>query len=321
MNAHLRTVVVVSVIPLLVGVCTATAGDLNPPPGPLTPTMKTLLEVEPRIAINEQNTPGDSDAVFAITEPGSYYLTGALIGVEGKNGIRLSSGNVCIDLDGYEVVGPGSGDGIVSPYGDVKENVTIRNGIVRGWTNGIRLDHTSSVHLRDVAVSENALNGIYTGGPGIVEGCLARNNGRGISGYGTVTVRNCVATENQLQGIEVAFSCVVEGCIAFDNPGSGIVVSDNGNVVRGCFCRTNAVGLECVGTRTRIEENHVVDNAVGIRVAGSRNLVISNSAALNSTQDYDIGVGNAYGPIVNVAGVGDISGVAGANHPWANVSH
>lgn len=45
-------------------------GDLNPPPGPIMPTMKTLVEVEPRTAINS--------LPFNVTAPGSYYLTGDL---------------------------------------------------------------------------------------------------------------------------------------------------------------------------------------------------------------------------------------------------
>jgi len=63
---------------------TASAGDLNPPPGPVAPTMKSLSEVEPRIAINATNTPGDADSLFKITQPGSYYLTGNITGVAGK---------------------------------------------------------------------------------------------------------------------------------------------------------------------------------------------------------------------------------------------
>lgn len=54
----------------------AVAGDLNPPAGPVAPTMKTLDEVEPRIAINRVNTPGDADSLYKITQPDSYDLTG-----------------------------------------------------------------------------------------------------------------------------------------------------------------------------------------------------------------------------------------------------
>ncbi|MCH8150310.1 MAG: hypothetical protein IH987_20420, partial [Planctomycetes bacterium] len=44
------------------GIIWVSAGNLNPPSGPVTPTMKTLTEVEPRIAINATNTPGDASS-------------------------------------------------------------------------------------------------------------------------------------------------------------------------------------------------------------------------------------------------------------------
>ncbi len=44
------------------GIIWVSAGDLNPPSGPVTPTMKTLTEVEPRIAINATNTPGSGNS-------------------------------------------------------------------------------------------------------------------------------------------------------------------------------------------------------------------------------------------------------------------
>jgi hypothetical protein len=53
----------------------AAAGDLNPPAGPVAGTMKTLTEVEPRIAINATNTPGDVNSLFKITQLGPYSLT------------------------------------------------------------------------------------------------------------------------------------------------------------------------------------------------------------------------------------------------------
>jgi hypothetical protein len=53
----------------------ALAGPLDPPAGPVTSTLKTLSEVEPRTAVNAANTPGDFQALYVISSPGSYYLT------------------------------------------------------------------------------------------------------------------------------------------------------------------------------------------------------------------------------------------------------
>ena len=48
----------------------AGAGDLNPPPGPVAPTMKPLDEIEPRTPVN--TLPAGVDSVHLIDQPGSY---------------------------------------------------------------------------------------------------------------------------------------------------------------------------------------------------------------------------------------------------------
>ena len=82
----------------------AIAGPLTPPVGSVASTYKTLGEVEPRVAINASNTPGDNDgtpSMFKITQPGSYYLTGNVAVGSGLDGIEIASANVTIDLNGF----------------------------------------------------------------------------------------------------------------------------------------------------------------------------------------------------------------------------
>lgn len=62
----------------------AHGGDLGVPPGPATPTMKTLTEVEPRAAT--------SSLPFTISSPASYHLTGNLTGVSGQKGVTITAG-------------------------------------------------------------------------------------------------------------------------------------------------------------------------------------------------------------------------------------
>src|SRR5690606_25957259 len=65
-----------AVITSVLALAPVVAGPVNPPAGPVAPTHKTLTEVEPRIAVNAANTPGASGAMYVISQPGSYYLTG-----------------------------------------------------------------------------------------------------------------------------------------------------------------------------------------------------------------------------------------------------
>src|SRR5690349_20414176 len=47
-------------------------GNLNPPGAP-APMFRTLEEVQPRRPIGTNATPGDSNALFIISQPGSYF--------------------------------------------------------------------------------------------------------------------------------------------------------------------------------------------------------------------------------------------------------
>ncbi|MEO1513126.1 MAG: hypothetical protein AAFU70_13725, partial [Planctomycetota bacterium] len=111
----------------------AQLGGLNPPAGPIQNTGPDLGQVEPRIPVGPGTTPGGSFSQFTISQPGSYYLTGDLVGVSGRSGIFIESSGVSLDLNGFEVRGvSGSGSGIViSGFGI--DNVRIFNGGVRGW--------------------------------------------------------------------------------------------------------------------------------------------------------------------------------------------
>ncbi|MEL7473124.1 MAG: hypothetical protein AAGK04_07390 [Planctomycetota bacterium] len=80
----------------------ALAGPLSPPAGAPTSTGKTLSELEPRIALSPDNTPGDANSVFKITELGSYYLTDNLRVPEGFAGIEIIQG-ATVDLNGFNI--------------------------------------------------------------------------------------------------------------------------------------------------------------------------------------------------------------------------
>ena len=116
-----RTTLTISALTLIASAGLLTAGPLNPPAGPVTPTYKTLNEVEARRPI--------STLPFTITQPGSYYLTGKITGVSGKKGISVLANNVSIDLCGFSMDGGGVGDDAI--YIDFGySSLSVRNGII-----------------------------------------------------------------------------------------------------------------------------------------------------------------------------------------------
>src|SRR3954454_9857343 len=121
-------------LPVLLALAASTVqllgqGVLTPPAGAPAPTMKTLDQIEPRKEVNATNTPGNATNLFIINAPGSYYLSGDITGVAGKSGILINADSVTLDLNGFALIGGGSGTGIAVT--SLERNLTIRNGTVR----------------------------------------------------------------------------------------------------------------------------------------------------------------------------------------------
>jgi len=285
------------------------AGPLNPPAGAVSSTYKTLTEVEPRIAINATNTPGDADSVFKITQPGSYYLTGNMAGVSGKSGIEVAANSVTIDLNGFALVGvAGSLDGIGSSSSIAR--VAIENGTISGWGDeGIDMGTASTVlgaRVERVHVSSCGGDGIYLESRAVVRDCVVQSvsgNGISIENAGVVescivsgstlsgivlqlagVIKNCVAYRNTIDGINLAAAGVVSGCDSHDNGGDGIESAGAGYVtILDCTAHENAGDGIRVGAGAIVENNQCAFNvAAGIHTTGSDCRIERNNCMVNA---------------------------------------
>lgn len=262
------------------------AGPIAPPAGPVGPTHKTLSEVEPRIAINATNTPGDSDAtpsMFKITQPGSYYLTGNISGVTGKIGIEIVTGGVTIDLNGFVLGGvPGSLAGIASTENGMS-SVAVRNGTIRGW-GGAGVNFSASGIVNNVQISSLVVSGngggIRAGYRSNITDCTVYSNtGIGISVGSDSTVSNCRVSGSTGDGISGTSGVTVTGCVSNENTGTGIAISSgvisscvtNGNTINGV---SNSAGGVITGCASNANSGHGFSLSYG---------TISNSTARNNT--------------------------------------
>src|SRR4051794_18007633 len=94
----------------------AKAGDLNPPPGPIGSTGRTISEVYDRVATGGehaspeprkciQDLPGSPTAMFVIEQPGAYYLSGPVQAQAGLLCIEVRCSHVDIDGGGFPIIG------------------------------------------------------------------------------------------------------------------------------------------------------------------------------------------------------------------------
>jgi parallel beta-helix repeat protein len=245
--------------------------------------MKTLDQVEPRIPVNATTTPGDAASVFKITQPGSYYLTSNITGVSGKHGIYITTGNVTLDLRGFELVGvSGSLDGIHVDNLLASVNYAVRNGTVRNWGGyGLEVNAQGKHRISDIRALNNGLIGIHSANADVIDGCIAHGNGgigiyavsglvsnssansngstgiyayivtdcnaSGNTGDGITAsqgaVTHCMAVVNGGAGIVGEFGTVITGCTTVANTGNGITL-DNGSIATDCYARLNrAIGI------------------------------------------------------------------------------
>lgn len=121
-----------------------------------------------------------------ITQPGFYYFTKNLSHTSGAAAIDVQADDVTIDLMGFVLDGNGANaDGVSTG----NTNVTIRNGTIRSFSNGINLGSTAgSVQVLDAAVLDSSNSGILTSLTG---------------GSVDLTVRNCRVADNARSNIEV----------------------------------------------------------------------------------------------------------------------
>ncbi len=299
------------------------AGPLNPPAGAVAPTYKTLTEVEPRIAINTANTPGDAGSLFKITQPGSYYLMGNITGVVGKSGIEIAASGVTLDLNGFDLVGvPGMGvfDGVIATLPGLR-NIAVVNGSIRGWGgNGLALNSPDAAGFSvvEIRASANAGSGILTANCLIHDCSVGLNTGGGISaGTGSI-VNDCSAANNTGTGIAIGDGGTVEHCNASGNTLDGILVVTR-CVVRANTCSGNGAGagnganIHVTGIRNRIEGNTCCSADRGIDVDSSANFIAMNTCSGN-TSNWEVVAGNKC-LVVNGANAAAISGNAGGVSP------
>ncbi|HVC37822.1 MAG TPA: hypothetical protein VNF46_05415 [Gammaproteobacteria bacterium] len=208
-----------------------------------------------------------------ITAQGIYCLTHKL-GTSQTSGaaITITANNVTLDLNGWKVDGgsAGAGTGATGIYSSAA-NVTVKNGIVRGFYFGIELDGSGAV-VQDMQANQNTRLGIYVTGLGaLVEHNQVVNTG------GTTSAANVDA-----RGIEA--------------DGSDSTVSNN--MVSGLTATGTAseYGVVTLGANGTIRNNVVSNTALPTGGGTSDGIYNLGSIALNNTvSNFVTGIFNSGG--------------------------
>jgi len=195
------------------------------------------------VLINQTSVQDAGGFPFKITGSGSYKLIGNLVVPANTSGILVQSNDVTLDLNGFSITGgivcDNGGDNCTPPPPRDTSGVEAVLGVVNGEPANIFGVTIKNGHVRGFT------NGILTFG-GIVEEITAQSNLTGIFAFDAV-VRKNDASRNHVDGI-ACNQCVVTENIAALNLGNNFHL-----VFGGVFASNTAVAKTGLGVNISTE--------------------------------------------------------------------
>ena len=258
-----------------------------------------VIEINQAIALVGGVTATDAPGFpVTIDAPGSYRLTGNLLITGPSDGIALEASNVSLDLNGFEIRGPGTGSGTgimgIGMIGGFYQQV--ENGSVRDMgNNGVALGDRS--HVENVRAVHNGAAGIFAGVDSLIIANIAMWNGEeGIRTTDSSVIHGNVTTFNTGAGISTFGVCnIIENNVTINKMG-GIVAQGQSVIERNTVVANTGGGIQA-GINSRVSGNASMGNEGNGILVDSRSLVVGNTASEN-TQD---GI-NATGEGVRIEG-------------------
>ena len=175
------------------------------------------LRAQPLIAQPENQIPPGPARIrkcgVTITAPGAYVLQGNLSSQSPQTCITIESRYVTIDLAGFSIIG--SGDRTMPAYRGIHvepglgfEGITVRNGSVQAFHDGVSLEGAAGSNVENMRVVFNQNVGISLH-TGIAKNNTLWANGVGVRCVAALVVENAFRFGNGLQVDDVFNNCVL----------------------------------------------------------------------------------------------------------------
>jgi parallel beta-helix repeat protein len=286
------------------------------PPGPPTPTMKTLDQVEPRIDVLKLS--GDGANKYVISQSGSYYLSGNITGDAFRGGIFVNASGVTIDLNGFTISGvPNAASGIF--LGSGVSRIAIVNGTIANWpTDGINGGLSLAARFEKLTLTGNGNSpiqaGLRTGQAAVVRDCVAMSNtghgfrsgdavvfnscsayfntGSGFALSNNDTVTDCVAQGNGNHGFEGTNILVFTGCVSTGNANAGFTSTGGGCLLDRCSAASNAGNGIAAGVGSTVVNCSASNNQGTAGISAGAGSTLENCTASNNQGTNGISVGS-----------------------------
>jgi parallel beta-helix repeat protein len=164
-----------------------------------------------------------------IGSSGSYILAGNLKAT--GDCLLVMADWITIDLDGFVISGSGTGSAIKPGKAGTQRGITIRNGTIRGFENGIDFaSYGTEMRIEQMLVTDCSNYGIGTNEASIVKDNIATQNGIGFYLGSRNVVTGNTATFNS-DGFNLGHGCTVIGNTAGVNNRDGFETQNGVTVV------------------------------------------------------------------------------------------
>lgn len=224
-----------------------------------------------------------------LTEPGAYVV-GRNISATGDCFV-IAADFVNLDLDGFVVSGNGAGSGFVEQLAVGRRGLTVRNGVVTGFANGLFMLNSIAMVVDRMHFTNNTSAGLRAGNMVTVSNSMFLNNGTGMALDQRAPVTGNTVNDNTGTGIVVGIGSSVTGNAVGRNGGNGIFLAEGGLVAHNVSRNNALVGvlMDCPGTVVgSTASNNLVFNVSQPGGAGQCNeggtccLVIGHTSTINS---------------------------------------
>ena len=275
------------------------------------------------------------DGIFVLGSQENITIrNGSVVGWNG-DGINALNADHSIFHDLH--VAENDGDGLVGDFNCLMVRITAASNGLDGveGDDGTVILHSTAASNGDNGIQssegcvvahsasfDNETDGIDVAAGSVVAASSATDNG--VFGFDMALgsqVTDSVAYDNVSNGFDMASACIMNRNISSLNNGHGVRTFANSFIRNSKFHENDLDGIRISSTDSYVDGNNTTDNdQTGIAATSSGSLITRNFCAGNIT-NYNINASSAFGPILDVTGVGDLAAVTNSFHPWANFSY
>jgi len=192
------------------------------------------------------------------------------------DGLTICGDHVTLDLNGFKVLGSGSGVGVRILS---RKDVTVKGGSIKGFEFGIYVEDSSRVYIEDCRISDNDFGAfIWLSSSVEVRRSEIASNEIGVNIVSSsAIIRDNHISANGLHGIYLYDSGVSVQSNSIDNEEIGVFIWASTCILKENMLEGNRIGVDAVSSKVEMTKNSISDSLeFGVYLDESEGLLKKN---------------------------------------------